>query len=297
MVLTAGCRNAPIELAGGGVADADERDGRVVVASFNFGESRLVAEIYARALENAGVPVRREVNLGPRELVAAALLQGHVDVVPEYLGTAAAALGAGTSGSRVAADALDGLRSALEPYGLRALAPAPAEDQNAVVVRRTVAEELGLASVSDLAPHARSLTLGGPPECPLRRYCGRGLDDVYGLTFAEFVPLDGADRTRRALVEDVIDVGIMFTTDPYLAARDLVALADDRHLQPPENIVPIARSAVLDQYDEATAALDQISMRLTTTALRLLNWRVSVAGHDPRREAEGWLIRQGLLPR
>ena len=60
----------------------------VTVASFDFAESRLLAEIYAQALERAGLPVRRAFGLGPRELVAPALASGLVDVVPEYAGTA-----------------------------------------------------------------------------------------------------------------------------------------------------------------------------------------------------------------
>lgn len=298
LLVAAGCSTASTgDIGGGGASSAGRDDGRVVVASFNFVESRVVAEIYAAVLEHAGVQVRREMELGPRELVAPALLEGKVDVVPEYLGTAAAALGAPESGGVAADETLGMLRSSLRPYGLLALTPAPAENQNAVVVTRAVAERLGLTSVSDLGSHAPSLVLGGPPECPARQFCARGLRDVYGLTFAGFVPVEGADRTRRALVEGVIGVGIMFTTDPHLAAHDLVALADDRHLQPPENIVPIVRSEVAGEHAAVIARLDEVSARLTTTALRLLNWRASTAGHDPRAEAEGWLIRQGLLPR
>src|SRR5690242_16727026 len=68
------------------------RPDAVVVASFNFDESRLLAEIYAQALAHAGIPVRLELDLGPRELVRPALRQGMVDVVPEYLGTATATM-------------------------------------------------------------------------------------------------------------------------------------------------------------------------------------------------------------
>ena len=57
-------------------------------ASFDFAESRLLAEIYSQALDRAGLPVRRAFGLGPRELVAPALREGLVDVVPEYAGTA-----------------------------------------------------------------------------------------------------------------------------------------------------------------------------------------------------------------
>ena len=64
----------------------DPRRVRSRSASFDFAESRLLAEIYAQALERAGVPVRRAFGLGPRELVASGAREGLVDVVPEYAG-------------------------------------------------------------------------------------------------------------------------------------------------------------------------------------------------------------------
>ena len=65
-------------------------DDSVTVGSFDFPESVLLAELYSQALEQSGLDVRRAFELGPRELVAPALAQGLVEVVPEYSGTAAA---------------------------------------------------------------------------------------------------------------------------------------------------------------------------------------------------------------
>lgn len=261
------------------VPDGRSSSDAVVVASFNFPESELLAEMYAAVLENEGIEVDRQVHLGPREIVGPALLQGHVDVVPEYVGSA--------------------LPAVSEPgSGVRLLAPAAAQNQNALVVTRSTAERLGLETLSDLTTHAPDLTLGGPSECPEREYCLRGLARVYKMDFAGFVPLDGASRTYRGLQEGVVDVAVMFTTDGHLAMRDLVMLDDDRHLQPPENVVPAVRDEVVERHGErVVAAIDRVSERLTTTSLRLLNWRVSIAGRSPRAEAEGWLLRQGLLPR
>ena len=59
----------------------------IVVASFDFPESALLAELYAAVLEEEGYPVTRWINLGSRETVDPALLQGLVDFVPEYAGT------------------------------------------------------------------------------------------------------------------------------------------------------------------------------------------------------------------
>ena len=250
----------------------------IVVASFNFAESELLAEIYAAALEGAGLDVRRELRLGPRELVAPALVQGHVDLVPEYLGSALPGLG--EPASRVAL-----------------LTPAPAQNQNAVVVTRTLAERLGLRRVSDLTAHS-DLVLGGPAECPERDACLRGLQHRYGLTFERFVALDGASRAARGLSEGVVDVAVMFTTDGELATRDLVVLEDDRHLQPPENVVPAVRRDVVERYgDRVVGTLDRVSAELTTTTLRLMNWRVSIGGRSPQTEARAWLIRRGLIGR
>src|SRR6266487_2000702 len=63
-------------------------DGAITVASFDFPESVLLAEIYAQALEAGGFMVKRALNLGPRELVEPALERGLVEFLPEYLGTA-----------------------------------------------------------------------------------------------------------------------------------------------------------------------------------------------------------------
>ena len=118
----------------------------VTVASFDFAESRLLAEIYAQALERSGLRVRRAFGLGPRELVAPALREGLVDVVPEYAGTAVQFLSVGRAHPEAdAAVTHAALVHALQGTVAQALAPAPAQDTNAFVVRREVAERLGLA--------------------------------------------------------------------------------------------------------------------------------------------------------
>ena len=272
----------------------------VAVASFNFAENRLVAEIYAQALEDEGVRVRRELDLGPRELVLPALRQGRVDIIPEYLGSALTAAAPTATVDRSDPEAVSRtLAEAVEPWGLRVLRHADAQNQNGLVVTRPTAERLGLGTTSDLVPLASGLTLGGPPECPSRRYCLEGLSDVYGLRFAAFVPLAGQSYVRQALEDDVVDVGVLFTTDGALAGDDLVLLDDDRGLQPAENLVPMVRSDVLEATgnQQVAGVLDEVSQRLTTANLRFLNWRVSVAGNDVASEARGWLIRQGLVER
>ena len=270
----------------------------VVVASFDFTESRILESIYAQALQRAGIPVRREDSLGPRELVAPALQQGLIDVVPEYAGTALASVDP-TSGVDVSdlSAVRAALANALAPTGLRVLDPARAENQNGLVVTRSTADRLHLSTISELAAAAGGLTLAGPPECPERPYCLPGLASRYGLHFAAFAPFVTEDERFTALEEGLADVAVLFTTDAHLATPDLVALEDDRRLQPAENVLPVVTEAVMSRYgDRMAAALDAVSAQLTSSDLTFLNWRVVMGHKDIDAEARGWLDRHALVP-
>ena len=76
----------------------------------------------------------------------------------------------------------------VEELGVTLLAYSPAQDKNAYVVTGGDRRGVGLSTVSDLQPVAGDLIFGGPPECPERPLCLPGLQEVYGLEFAEFVP-------------------------------------------------------------------------------------------------------------
>ena len=135
-----------------------------------------------------------------------------------------------------------------------------------------------------------------PPECPERPDCLRGLRRTYGLHFQAFAALDaGGPLTRQALEAGDIGAALLFTTDPAIGARHLVELADNRDLQPAENIIPVLRRATADRYGPGLlAALDAVSARLSTAALTALNAQVELSGRDPRAVAQSWLRDQGL---
>lgn len=271
--------------------------GAVVVASFNFRESELLAAIYGLAIEQAGIPVRFELGLGPREVVEPALQQGLVDLIPEYLGTALASLDPhAAAGNPVAARRA--LARALARWHVRVLAPAAAEDQNGVAVTRATARRLHLSTVSDLRRAASSLVLAAPPECPHRPFCLPGLRTVYGLHFARFLPLDTEQQRVTALQQGIANVALLFTSDGYLATGDLVLLSDNRHLQPPDSVVPVVTDRAAARYGKRLInILNAVSVRLTSTGLRFLNWRVEFAGKTVLAEARSWLERQGIVPR
>ncbi len=260
------------------------------VAHFDFAESELLAELYTQALADDGVPVRQITTTGPREILGPAILQGQLDLLPEYLGTATGYFGTGDAPDDPIT--LDDLQRRLEPDGLTALAPAPATNTNVFVVLA----DSGLGPrISDLADAAPTLRFGGLPECRDRPLCLAGLDEHYGLRFAEFVPLTSLAVTAEALRRDEIDVGLMFSTDAEIT-EEFVVLRDDLDLQPPENVVPVIRTDSLTRWGATTvrAALDGVSSALTTFELRALNRRVA-AGDDIEVVAAEWLSSHSLV--
>ena len=273
------------------------RPGTVItVGSFDFPESVLLAEIYGQALAADNFPVRILPDLGPRELVDSALMSGLVQLVPEYAGSALEFFSLGRLSATSDAEAANrALTGSVAGRGLVPASPAPAQDANAIVVTAATAARYGLRSIADLARLAPGLTFGGPPECPGRAYCLRGLQRTYGLHFKAFVPLDaGGPLTLQALRAGYITVALLFTTDPNISARHLVVLTDDRALQPAENITPVvSREAVTRFGPRLLTLLNAVSARLTTDSLRVLDAQVELAGHAPRLVAAGWLRAQG----
>ena len=199
-----------------------------------------------RYLDHEDERVERLGAVGPREVVGLAIEQGLVDLVPEYLGTAAAHFGASATDAETIA-------ATLEERGLVMLDRAPAEDVNVFVVTAEAARAHDLTAVSDLAAVDDVFRIGGPVECPERPYCLAGLASTYGLAFADFVPLRTLAMTAEALERGEIDVGVMFSTAATLTSGPFVPLVDDRDLQPPDHVVPLAREDVLARWGPALA--------------------------------------------
>lgn len=264
----------------------------IEVASFGFGESEIVAEIYAQALADAGYQVNHQVQVGPREVLKPALESGEVHLIPEYVGSGLEA-GFGIEPSADASATRQALVDAYAPLGVAVLELSDAEDKNTFVVTKALAEEQGITKVSDLAKLG-PIVLGGPPECPERPRCQLGLEDVYGLQIGEFKALDaGGSLTVAALEGGEIQVGLFFST--YLFIDEFLALEDDLGLQPAENIVPVISQAILDEYGSGLEdLLNSVSAALTTEALIDMNERF-FAPEDADVIARDFLVENGLI--
>jgi osmoprotectant transport system substrate-binding protein len=287
---------AAILMAGGCTPTAkrppleDPRRPIITVTSFDFPENETLAELYGQALRQHGYPVEVVARLGPREIVQPALEQGRVDLVLGYLGSALNFLYDKRVATADPRATYARLTQALTSRGISVLPYAKAQDRNGFVVTGDLARRRQLERISDLAPIARQLTFGGPPECPDRPLCLKGLQDVYGLQFARFEAMPSRTTTADALATGEIDLGMLETTDGNLADRDLVQLADDRRLQPAENIAPMMRTEIAAAYGpRLVRVLNNLTDQLNTGDLIQMNQRVELEGAKPAAVAADWL--------
>ena len=269
----------------------------ITIGSQQFWESTVVAEIYAQALEDAGFTVERDFELGARDVTQPALVDGQLDLMPEYIGGLLAVSYGGEPTPDVE-ESLTALREELEADGLVALEPTPGTDADGFAVRQETADELGLETMSDLAEVADQLTWGVAQECAENPNCGPGLERVYGIDFASLdVQTLGAcsPAIAEALNQSNIDVAQVCTTQPEIAAFNLVLLEDDQQLAPAQNIVPVVRQEVVDESgDTLESTLNAVSELLTTEELTNLGAQVVLNGESYEDAAAQWLEDNGL---
>jgi len=258
----------------------------ITIGGANFSEQTILANIYASALKNQGIDVKTRLNLGNRQIIAKALENGDVDVVPEYIGSLLSFYD-----SKTALTSQEQIVSALKqklPADLQLLEPSSVGSITAWAVTRTTAEKYNLHTLSDLAPVSGELTLGGPPEVATSALGLPGLKAVYGINFKSVKSLDmGGPLSRLALNSGAIDVATVVSTQGILAKEPWVVLEDDKHQQPLQNITPLGRKALLTP--EVTQVLNDVSAKLTDADLKQLNRLVDIDHKDPAKVAAQWV--------
>jgi osmoprotectant transport system substrate-binding protein len=293
----AGCGGGDdaLDTSSGSSGDSGGSAGALVVGSANFPENALLAEIYAGALNGAGVEAETKLNIGSRETYLPGMQDGSLDVFPEYTGVLRDYFAA-ADGTKVSATDPDGVYKELQqvlPDDLVVLPFAEAEDKDGVVVTQDTAEKYSLSSIADLAPVAGDLTLAGPPEWKTRQTGLPGLKDVYGVVFGTYIPKDaGGPLTLKAILNGQADAGNLFTTDPNIAANDLVVLDDPKSLFAAQNVVPLLTKDA--DNPDVEDALNAVSDALDTDTLGALVKQVVIDKEDPEDVAKQFLDDNNL---
>ena len=270
----------------------------IVVASKPFGESYLLAEMFAQLLESRGFNVERRPGLGATEIAFAALRTGAIDVYPEYTGTGLVAILHDTLPDAVAADPRAVFAHVSQrfedAYHTRWLPPLGFENTYAIAVTKATARRFHLSTLSDLARESPHLTAGFTADFIGRSDGLVGLSRVYGLRPRAVRPLAPAVK-YQALASGGVDVIDGYSTDGLLARYDLVTLVDDRHFFPPYEAAALVSQQLERDSPSAIATLTLLSGRLDVQTMRQLNRRVEVDGEDVKRVGSDELRALGLV--
>jgi osmoprotectant transport system substrate-binding protein len=272
----------------------------VKVGSDGFYEAKLMAEIYAQALEAGGYTVDRTgIGIGSRKVSAPALESGQIDLKPEYIGSGLAFYEPGKQTGDPAANetALQAVM-ATKGGGITVLDYSPAADQNAFVVRKDTAAQFSLAKLSDATAVQNQLKWGLATDCKTNAVCAAALKSAYGLDPTNITPLAACDTPMaQALANKTIDVAELCSTQPDIAVNGFVVLTDDKQTQPADNIAPLVRNDLLAKVDKTAfeKILNDVSAKMDTATLTDLNKQVSVDKKDIAAVAKAWLQSVGLV--
>lgn len=270
----------------------------IKIGSDQFDEARVVAEVYAQALEVAGFKVDRAgIGLGTRKVTAAAIESGQIDLKPEYIGSGLTYYG-GTAGRDAQANAT-ALQEKLATIGggITVYAFTPGQDTNAFVVRKETAEELSLTKMSDVAPVQDQLNWALATDCPTNPLCAKVLKDEYGIDQPDATLLDACSGPMAdALLNKTVDIAELCSTGPEITTNGWVVLEDDKKTQPADAIAPIVRNDLVAKLDgtKLKSTLDAVSAKIDTTTLAKLYYDVAVNKKDLAVVASDWLISVGL---
>jgi osmoprotectant transport system substrate-binding protein len=265
----------------------------VKVGSKNFTEQFVLAEIYAQALEAAGIKVERKINLGGTLIAHKALEEKEIDFYPEYTGTIlVAVLKQESMTDRKAV--YDKVKSEYAAKGLVVLNETPFQNTYNMVVRPDTAAKYKLETLTDLAKVSKELTLGAGPEFRDRKDGLPGLKAKYGMEFKEDLQLAIGLR-YQALKNDQIQVVNGYSTDGMIAAMKLKRLKDDKGLWPPYYVVPVVRKETLDANPKIAEVLNRTSAMLDESAMAEMNYKVDGEKMEPKDVARDFLKAKGVV--
>ena len=284
---------------GGATIVSNPENGKVslTIGSKNFPEQEILGEIYAQALAAAGYKAKSDLNLGSETVALKSVKSGAISGYPEYASTALTSF-FGLEPEEVPADATEAWEKANEEFekeGLLAFEPTPFASANAVGTLKKTAEKYGLENVSDLEGVSEKLSLYGSPECRQRIDCLAGLEELYGLKFKSFHPVDISLR-YTVLEKGQADLSILFTTDPQLSAEKdkFVILEDDKHVFPAGNVIFVTKTKTAEEAGpDYEKTILQVQEGLTLEVMQELDARVELEKETPKAAAKAYLESAG----
>ena len=265
----------------------------VRVGSKNFTEQFVLAEIYAQALDAAGIKTEKKLNLGGTLIAHKALEEKQIDFYPEYTGTMLLAV-LKQDPMTDAKAVYDKVKEAYAKMGLVVLNQSNLNNGYVMVLRPETAQKYKLETLSDLTKVAKDLKIGAGPEFRDRKDGLPGLKAKYDMVFGEDLQMAIGLR-YQALKNDQIQVINGYSTDGMISAMKLKRLRDDKSLWPPYFVVPVVRREALEANPKMAEVLNRVSALLDETTMAQMNYLVDGEKQEPKDVARDFLKTKGIV--
>ncbi|OED31848.1 glycine/betaine ABC transporter substrate-binding protein [Planococcus maritimus] len=270
----------------------------VTVGGKNFTEQYLLSEMTAFLLVEEGFKVNQMNNLGS-SVVRSALINGQVDMMWEYTGTALITY-MGEESISDPEKAFERVKELDSENNIHWMNMSEVNNTYALAMTSERSEELGITSISELADYINDnpseLTMAADAEFANRSDGLPGVEETYGFSFGSGqVKQMDLGLTQRSLDNEQVDVSVAFETDATIRSYDLVVLEDDERFFPPYRIAVTINEEVFEEYPEIEEITARLADRLDSNIMRELNYLVDIEGQSVSVVAYDWLVENGLL--
>lgn len=267
----------------------------LTVGSKNFTEQVVLGEIVAQHLENRmQQKITRRLNLGGTLLVHQSVMNGEIDVYPEYSGTAISSvlkINMINDPQAIVERIRDVYHTNLRLEWLGALG---FNNTFVMAVRDETAAQLKLKTLSDAEQANVEWRLGVGYEFEQRPDGLSTLNKTYHFRDLKAPVTMDLGLLYRALEQKQVNMIAANSTDGLLAVAKVKVLADDRHAFPPYDAALVARSETIAQYPKFKPALDELAGKFSEETMRKLNYEVD-GEHKPVADVAAAFLRKAGL--
>lgn len=268
---------------------------RISIGSKNFTEQLILAELMAQLIEaKTDINVDRKFNLGGTIVCHKSLLNGEIDLYPEYTGTSLLEI----LEHPLISDSQQAFMKVKAEYKNRFdliwLEPFDFNNTYALAVRPEDATKYNWDKISDLKPVASKLKAGLTPDFVVRSDGYPRINSEYGIQFGKVYDLE----TRimyEALDNNEVDVLSTYATDGKIKKFNLVLLKDDLGIFPEYKPAPIMKSSLLKRYPRLEQVLNILSTILDEKSIQELNYQVDQEKQNFKQVAQNFLQKQSVL--
>jgi len=280
----------------GGGGGSGAAQGKIVIGTQTYSEPKIIAEMYKALIEDrTDVKVDIVTDLAASPIVIQAMSRNEVQMATLYTGE----IFNGHFEIEDTKDRAAVLRQAQEGFdknfGFKWFDPYGFENTYAFAIRKEMADEKGIETVSDLGKYAKDMRIGVDTTWLERGNDGyRAFVEHYGFSFAKAFPME-ISLVYEAAASGDVDVVLAYTTDPGIKEFNLKVLADDKQFFPPYDASPVIRKDALERHPELEEVISLLIGQIDAETMTALNYEVDVNKRTPREVALEFLKNRGFL--